>query len=545
MTGRDKLVVVALIALLVATSVVAIIADSADAAAAVPAYGGSYVEGVAGVPQYLNPVIAATNVDDDVSRLVFTGLTRYDRNGAIVADLASDFRTESDGKVWVFDIRGDAFWHDGAEVTSSDVLYTVGLLQDPAYLGAFADAFRGVRVEAVSRKTVRFTLPDAYGPFADSTTAPLLPAHLLGKVPYAELARQPFNALPVGTGPFKVTEVDARQITLTRSDDFYRVKPARTRAYLDRIILRFFPDASLALAALSRGEVDGVGGLTPVDAERARSLKNATLYSLPTSDFTALFLNVRPTKAVFRERVVRQAIATAIDRSRVLQVAIDGRGTVADEIVPPSSWAYVKDVTRYAYDPREAMRLLDAADWKDHDGDGVRDKGGVALAFSISTSDEPGRLAAGIAIAQNLRTIGMNIELKAVPFAELVDRAARQRDFDALLVGISRSGDPDPYDFFHSSQARDPGHNFSGYSTLPLDRSLENARRTFDQPKRIELYAPVFQQIATDVPVVFLYFSDYLYVLNRVVQGIRITAIDEPTKRLWNIEDWYVKTARR
>ena len=266
---------------------------------------------------------------------------------------------------------------------------------------------------------------------------------------------------------------------------------------------------------------------------------------MPTNDFVALFLNVRPDHAVFRDRVVRQAIAGAIDRERVLQVATDGRGTVADQFVPPSSWAYVKDVRRYGYSPEEARRMLDDADWKDHDGDGIRDKGGVKLAFGISTSDEPARVAAALQISEDLGAIGMKVEVRTQPFSELVERTARQRTFDALLVGISVAGDPDPYSFFHSTAAADPGNNFSGYSTLPIDRNLENARRTIDEAARRELYAPVFRTISEEVPVVYLYFSDYLYAQDRSVQGLRITPLTDPRERFWNVEDWYVRTRPR
>ena len=544
MIARDKFIVVALIGLLVAVSIAAIVLDQ-GALARDPANGGTYVEGVAGVPQYLNPVIAGTGVDQDVVRLAFSGLTRYDQNGAIVQDLAADFRTESEGKVWTFDIRDDATWQDGEPVTADDVVYTVKLLQDRAYVGPYADAFRGVNVDRVSPKTVRFSLPDVYGPFADSTTIPLLPVHLLGGVPYGELARQPFNVRPVGTGPFRVSDVDARQVVLTRNDAFYRTRPARSRPFVDRVILRFYPDPSEALLALSRGEIDGVAGLSSQDAARARTLKNVVLYSLPTDNFVALFLNVRPTKAVFRDRAVRQAIATAIDRGRVLQVAADGRGAVAEEFVPASSWAYVKDVTRYQPSTEGAKVLLDGADWKDHDGDGVRDKAGQKLAFTISTSDEPARLAAATQILQDLNAVGMRVDLKVMSFGELVDTAARERTFDALLVEIGVSGDPDPYAFFHSTEVNDPGHNFSGFSTLPIDRNLEAARRTFDETKRRELYAPVFQIIATEVPVVYLYFSDYLYAQSRQVQGMRIAPLTGPRERFWNVEDWYVRTSPR
>jgi len=345
LTRRDKLLVLALVGLLAVTSVVAVATDRTDLPTD-PAFGGTYVEGVAGTPLYFDPIIAATNVDQDVSRLVFSGLTRFDRDGRIVADLASTFEVDPAGKVWTFTIRPDANWQDGAPVTADDVLYTVGLLQDRAYAGPFADAFRGVTVAALAAKIVRFTLPDAYAPFAGSTTVPLLPSHLLSSVAFGDLARQPFNMQPIGTGPFKVSEVDGRQVTLVRSDDFYRTKPARSRAYLDKVVLRFYRDESEALAALARGEVDATGGLSPQDANRARTLKSVDLFSLPTNDFTALFLNVRSSKPVFRDRAVRQAIATAIDRGKVLQAAADGRGAVADEFVPSTSWAFVKDIPR-------------------------------------------------------------------------------------------------------------------------------------------------------------------------------------------------------
>lgn len=545
MRARDKFIVVALIGLMVVVSGAAVAIDRAETKTVVPAYGGTYVEGVTSAAQFLNPVLAATPVDEDVVRLVFSGLSRYRSDGSIEGDLAQSFSTSDDGKVWTFQIRGDATWQDGKPVISGDVVYTVALLQDRAYVGPYRDAFRGVKVERLGDRIVRFTLPDAYGPFAASTTVPLLPSHLLAKVDYAALPRVAFNQHPVGTGPFRVVEADSRQTVLARSDSFYRTLPDRTRPYLDRLVLRSYPDTSEALTALGRGEIDGVGGLSTGEAERARGLKNVNLYSFGTNDFTALFLNVRPEKATFRDRAVRQAIATAIDRGKVLQVAADGRGGVADEFVPQSSWAYIRDIARLTRSYDDAKALLDAADWKDHDGDGVRDRGGVKLAFAITTSDEPARVAAALQISDDLATIGMRVEVKAMPFIGLIDKAARERTYDALLIGISVSGDPDPYSFFHSSEVADPGHNFSGYSTLPMDRSLEAARRTTDQAKRRELYTSVFQAIATDVPVVFLYFSDYLYAQAKPVQGLKIAPISDPRERFWNAEDWYVRTARR
>jgi peptide/nickel transport system substrate-binding protein len=337
-TARDKFIVVALVVLLAVVSVGAVFLDQAERTGIVAADGGIYVEGVVGSPQYLEPILAASDVDQDVVRLVFAGLTQLDRDGSVIPDLAT-FTTDADGKVWTFTIRDDAKWHDGRPVTAADVVYTVTLVQDKAYVGPYSDAFRGVIVEAPNPRTVRFRLPDAFGSFAANTTLPLMPAHRLIGVGYNELPRQPFNQRPIGAGPFRVVEADARQVTLARNDDYYKVRPERTRPYLDRIVLRSYPAASEALTALSRGEIDGVAGLSTADAERARTFKNVSLYSFPTSDYTALFFNVRPDKTTFRDRVVRQAIAMAIDKGKVLDLAVDGRGRVADELVPPTSWA--------------------------------------------------------------------------------------------------------------------------------------------------------------------------------------------------------------
>jgi peptide/nickel transport system substrate-binding protein len=176
--------------------------------------------------------------------------------------------------------------------------------------------------------------------------------------------------------------------------------------------------------------------------------------------------------------------------------------------------------------------MLDDADWKDHDADGVRDKGGVKLSFAISTSDEPSRVSAALQIIDDLRLIGIVVSLHAVPFTELIETVVRERTYDALLIGITGSGDPDPYPLFHSSEIADPGHNFSGYFTLPLDRALENSRRTSVQAKRLELLTPVFQTVANEVPAVFLYFSDYLYAQSKQVQDP--VADLSPGDRLWN-----------
>jgi peptide/nickel transport system substrate-binding protein len=154
-------------------------------------------------------------------------------------------------------------------------------------------------------------------------------------------------------------------------------------------------------------------------------------------------------------------------------------------------------------------------------------------------------VAAGRQIAADLKKVGILADLVTYPFGELVEAVIPPRAFDALLVGITSAPDPDPYSFFHSSQTDHPGFNFSGYSTLPMDRALEAARQTSDREARKSLWSSVFQAISTEVPVVYLYFSDHIYAQHTSVKGLKIAQIVEPTQRFWDVEDWYVKTVPR
>ena len=422
MRARDKFIVVALIALMVVVSGAAVAIDRAETKTVVPTFGGTYVEGVVSSAQYLNPVLAATRVDEDVARLVFSGLSRFRSDGSIQGDLAKSFSTSEDGKIWTFEIRDDALWHDGKPVISDDVVYTVALLQDKAYVGQYSDAFRGVRVERVEERLVRFVLPDAYGPFAASTTVPLLPSHLLGE---GRLRRAPACCVQPAVRSAPARSAWWRSTRDRRSSRAATPSIARGRTARDPTSTGWCCARIRTRRRRSRrsaaGRSTGSAASPRRTPQRARGLKNVNLYSFGTNDFTALFLNVRPEKPMFRDRVVRQAIAKAIDRGRVLQLAADGRGAVAEEFVPPASWAYIRDITRHTRSQEEAKAMLDEADWKDHDGDGVRDRFGVPLAFAITTSSEPARVSAALQISDDLAAIGMRVELKAMPFGELIE----------------------------------------------------------------------------------------------------------------------------
>ena len=529
---------------MVAAATVGAFVSANTASSAPPAFGGTYTEGVvsAAPPRTFDPLFASTQAERDASALMFTGLTRFDQRGVVVPDLATDFSSGEDGKAWTFTIRPDARWHDGEPVVAADVVYTVGVAQDESYHGPYAGSFAGAKVEALDVRTVRFVLPDVFAPFLEASTIPLLPSHLLHELPAAQLERDPFSVRPVGTGPFRFDSRDESRVTFVRNENFYRVAPERTRPYLDRVVLRLFPDTNAAVQALARGELQGLGGISADDADRVKGARDIATNYFPSDEATVLFFNLAPDRATFRDRGVRQAIARAINRPRLAQLITGGHASITDQPVLPSSWAYSRDVRPRAFAPEDARAMLDAAGWTDHDGDGVRDKNGVALRFGLVTNDDPPRVATVQQVARDLEAVGIAAQIEVVPFTELIDKRARERSFDAMVLAVSTGMDPDPYTFWHSSQVKDPGLNFTSYATLGMDRALEQARRTLDQTQRRDLYAQAFAQLQEDAPAVYLYFADYVYAVDRSVRGLRIAPLADPSQRFWSVEDWYVRT---
>ena len=209
----------AVIALLGIALLVALLSYSAFSftTVTVPDRGGAFVEGVAGNPQYLNPLLSQNNeVDQEMTALLFSGLTRLDEQGNVVPDLAESFTLSPDGLTYDFRLRSGLYWHDGAPVSAADVLYTVGAMQSEAFPGVSWLKTLWSTVEATAPDgpdglAVRFKLKQSFAPFLDYTTIGLLPAHLWEKVPVADMKSRQLNTRPVGTGPFQL-----KQITATR-----------------------------------------------------------------------------------------------------------------------------------------------------------------------------------------------------------------------------------------------------------------------------------------------------------------------------------------
>ena len=172
---------------------------------AVPAYGGTVSEGVIGSPRFINPILAVSDSDRDLTSLVYSGLLRATSDGDYVPDLAQSYTISPDGLTYTFKLRPNATFHNGMKVTADDVVFTINKANDPALQSPERANWDGVTVAAIDAETVQFTLKAPYAPFVENLTTGILPKQLWQNVSDDEFSFSDLNTNPVGSGPFEVS----------------------------------------------------------------------------------------------------------------------------------------------------------------------------------------------------------------------------------------------------------------------------------------------------------------------------------------------------
>ena len=325
---------IAILGLVLLVALLASYLDYPSELGTVPVRGGIYVEGLAGNPQYVNPLLSHYNgVDQDLCALIFEGLAAFDEQSNVVPLLAESWEISPDGLTYIFHLRRDVQWHDGIPLTADDVLYTVRSMQDPEFQGIpdLRDLWSGTQVEKLDDHTVRFTLATPFAPFLDYTTIGLLPAHLWREIPARLMPRAQLNTRPLGTGPWRLAELDALHAVL-EPNPYYR----GDTPYLEAVEFLFYPSHQSIYAAFEHGEVDGISRLLPGDLGWAAAREDLDVFSAPLAGFTAILLNLNnPNTPLLQEKEVRQALLYALDRQELIQRAAGGEGLVADSPLVP------------------------------------------------------------------------------------------------------------------------------------------------------------------------------------------------------------------
>lgn len=328
----------------------------------VPDVGGRYIEAVIGSPERVNPLFASVNeVDQDISRLIYSGLMRYDEQQRLVPDLAASYQVSDDKKTYTFPLRTDVIWHDGEQFSAKDVAFTIEKIQDPASNSPLRVSFEGVRVQTPDDHTVVFTLTEPFNPFLSTLTVGIIPEHVWFDIEPERFGLAKQNLQPVGTGPFvfkKLAKDDTGFIysyELKRFDRYYR-QPA----FLEEFIFRFFSEydgVTGAIAALREQKVDGLS-FVPYALRDKITRKHIELHTLRLPQYTALFFN-QEHKAALKAIEVRTALSLAIDKERIVEQILKGEAEPIESPVLAGFPGYDGNIAKSAYSIDEANTLLD------------------------------------------------------------------------------------------------------------------------------------------------------------------------------------------
>lgn len=494
-----------------------------------PEAGDMYVASSIGDATYLNPVLATDSASGDINGLIFNGLVKYDKDLKLTGDLAESWEVSPDNLTITFHLRKNVRWHDGAPFTADDVQFTYERLIDPDVRTPYGSDFALVRkVEVIDPYTVRVTYKEPFAPALESWGMGMLPKHIFEK---GDFNSNPANRSPVGTGPFTFREwVTDEKIVLDSNPGYFEGKPP-----ISRYVYRIIPDQAVQFLELRKQGIDEMG-LTPDQSKAYPEFFSAyNKFRYPSFSYVYMAFNLRI--PLFAEKRFRRAVAMAIDKREIIDGVLLGMGKAATGPFPPQSWAYDPSVKDTGYDPKKAGEFLDELGWKDTNGDGLRDKGGKPLEFTLISNqgNKMRELSAQIVQAQ-LRKIGIKVNIRIIEWSSFVHQFVNKKNFDAVMLGWSLARDPDQFSIWHSSQDKEGQYNFISYKNPEVDRLLEEGRRTFDTKKREAIYRKIHRTLADDLPYIFLYYPEALPVIHKRFQGPEVAAAGIG----WNFYKWWV-----
>jgi peptide/nickel transport system substrate-binding protein len=520
----------------------------------VPVTGGTYREGIVGAPRFINPVLANSDADRDATALVYSGLVRKNEYDDVVPDIADHWTVSENEKTYTFILKDQVRFHDGTELTSEDVVFTIKKIQDPLMNSPFRVAFEGVTVTAPDQKTIVFDLEKPYAGFMQQLTIGILPSHLWKDIPYDAWQTSTYNTQAIGTGPYMIDTISRGDSGVPDALTFHSFKKfALGTPFIDHIVLKFYPNSRAAFSALEGHEIDGLTNIEPHYLTPAL-LKDFTLQEQALPRVFNILLNVQK-NAIFADKNVVKALNLAVNKEDIIKNLFAGYGTGVQGPLPSS-----EETTPAPYEERVriASELLDKAGWKRNPDTGIREKISTTtttvgkkttsqsskktLSFTLVTANTPDLETSARMIQKNYQDLGVLVEVKVFEIGNFYEHSIRDRDFEALLFGQVIKHDTDIFAFWHSSQKNSPGLNITGYTNKTVDQLLEQAIKESDAEKRFALYDKITTELQKDAPVVFLYTPENITLRDPALHHVVTPSGTMTSDRFAQIATWYLYT---
>ncbi|PIR85348.1 hypothetical protein COU15_01270 [Candidatus Kaiserbacteria bacterium CG10_big_fil_rev_8_21_14_0_10_45_20] len=506
----------------------------------VPHRGGIYIEGVVGTPRFVNPLLAISDADRDLSALVFSGLMRATPDEGLVLDLAERYSVSEDMRTYEFTLRPNISFHDGTPITSADIFYTIQMVKNSEVKSPKRANWEGVEVTVLDERTISFTLQAPFPLFLENTTLGILPKHLWENVQTEEFPFTELNNKPIGSGPYRVHDVKKTASGVPTEYHLRAFNGAGRHPFITSFVLKFYSNESLLTEAYESGEVHAAHSIIP-----QASTRNSEVHSAIFGRVFGVFFNQNQ-QEIFADSTVRRALDVALDKKDIVSKVVSGYGVPLFGPLPPQSFSTLSQESEKD-SIASARDILSSGGWTQGD-DGVWEKEVGAetrrLSFTLTTAVIPELKKASEIVAEQWRALGAEVELQTLEQSDINNEVIRPRKYDALLFGLVVGRELDLFAFWHSSQRNDPGLNIALYANITADKYLEEARSEQDPVIRREKAEKAAEEIASETAAVFLYAPQFVYRTQNGAQGITLSTLSAPSDRFQDVETWYLNTER-
>jgi peptide/nickel transport system substrate-binding protein len=520
----ERLIVVLAAIILVTASFSAIVKLNRQFSIEIPKKGGEISEGMIGAPRFVNPVLATSDTDRDLSSLLYSGLLRMNAQGELVPDLAESYSVSEDGLTYYFKLKDHVVFHDGEPVTTEDIIFTIEKTQEPTIKSPKRPNWDGVHVEKINDREIEFTLSAPYAPFIYNTAIGILPKHKWENITNEEFPFTSLNTNSVGSGPYEIRNILRDENDIITSYELHSFsKYAIKEPYITKFFVKFYKTEDDLITAFNKKQVESLHSISPKKIDSLK-LKNETIYKLPYSRIFAIFFNQNKS-SLLTDKTVRQALNQSINREALINSVLQGYGTPLYS--PLTIFNKTEQTQTYSVD--EGKKIL-----------GSKDVSTATL--KLSTNNIPELIAVGENLVDTFNQLGIKTELQIKDITELTSEVIRPREYEAILFGNVINRDLDYYAFWHSSQRNDPGLNLSAYTSIDGDKALEQARNTIDNNEKLPYLQKFEKEVINDVPAIFLYSPDFIYIAPQIVKTQFPQIIVTSSDRFAQVYDWYIET---
>lgn len=542
--------------------------------------GGHLVVALRGEPKTLNPLIATDIRSREVIGVMQADLVHINRSTQLTEPaLAKSWKVSADGLRYTLTLRKGLKFSDGQPFDADDVLFTFRVYLDESVHAPQRDLLliggKPITVRKVDAQTIVVQLPKTYGVgerLFDGLA--MLPKHLLEK-PYQEGKLAQIGALGAaagqwaGLGPFRLKQyVAGQRVVLERNPYYWKVDTQGNRLpYLDELVFLFVPNADAQVLKFQSGETDVISQLGAENfSVLSREQRGYTVVDAgPGLEYNFLFFNLNDLgekaspellhkQKWFREVRFRQAVSAAVDREAIVRLVYQGRGVAIWGLVTPGNkrWGDAA-IPHPARSLDRARALLKAAGFSWSDGPpgeaALLDSDGKPVEFSILISSSNADRAKMAALIQDdLKQLGMRVQVVPLEFRSLLDRVLQTKDYDACVMGIA-SFDADPNSDINVWLSSGGTHLWNPSQAHPataweaeIDRLIgeQMSARTWSERKK--LYNRAQEILAENQPMIFLASPDILVGAKNTIGNFH-PAVLEPYV-LWNVEQLYFKNGR-